>query len=233
MTRVKICGITSISDARAACEAGADAIGLNFYPQSRRYVSVAEASEIRKHVPGNVQVVGVFVNAIPADIREACVAVHLGAAQLHGDEVPSMVEELSQTVAVFKAFRAGSDFRTESLKDYPSAAAFLLDAPDYGGATFGQPSAQSTRQYGGTGRLADWNIAQKAALVHRIILAGGLDDENVAGAVLQVRPYAVDVASGVESSTGAKDHRRLRKFIEEVRRADQKLKNLTEKVRMT
>ena len=222
MTCVKICGITNVPDAQFACESAADAIGLNFYPQSRRGISIATAVEICNQLPVDVQAVGVFVNTSPAEIIEICKAVRLDAVQLHGDEQPDIVDELARVVTVFKAFRIGSDFSLSSLEDYPAARAFLFDAPD-----------SASGQFGGTGRRTDWNLAQQAARTHRIILAGGLNEKNVAEAIRQVRPYAVDVASGIESVPGVKDHQRLQKFILAVRQADQEIEMPTEKLRTT
>jgi phosphoribosylanthranilate isomerase len=222
MTRVKICGITSIVDARAACEAGADVLGLNFYSKSPRAVSLARAIEIRAEIPVQVQVFGVFVNADPAVIMEVFRAARLDAVQLHGDESSAAVAQLAGTMPVFKALRVGPDFSAAALEKYPDAFGFLFDAAD------GAPG-----QYGGTGRLADWGVAQQAARGHRIILAGGLTAENVAAAILQVRPYGVDVASGVEWAPGTKDHPQLREFVREARRADQQLNAPAEKLRAT
>jgi phosphoribosylanthranilate isomerase len=129
---------------------------------------------------------------------------------LHGDESPEAVADLARAVKVIKAFRAGADFPLATLDDYPTASAFLLDAA-------------LTGQYGGTGRAADWPLAQAAAVTHRIILAGGLNVENVAEAIRFVKPYGVDVASGVEHLPGRKDHGKLREFIQEVRRAESQL----------
>ena len=222
MTRVKICGINSIADAQAACEAGADVLGLNFYSKSPRAVSPAKAIEIRAEISAHVQVFGVFVNADPVAIMEVFRAARLDAVQLHGDESSAAVAQLADVVPVFKALRVGPDFSAAALEKYPDAFGFLFDAAD------GAPG-----QYGGTGRLADWGVAQQAARGHRIILAGGLTADNVAAASLQVRPYGVDVASGVETAPGTKDHGQLRDFICEARRADQELNAPTEKLRAT
>lgn len=219
MTRVKICGITSVADARAACEAGADVLGLNFYSKSPRAVSLARAIEIRAEIPAHVQVFGVFVNADPAAIMEVFRAARLDAVQLHGDEPSATVVQLAGVVPVFKALRVGPDFSAAALEKYPDAFGFLFDAAEGASA-----------QYGGTGRLADWGVAQQAARGHRIILAGGLTAENVAAAILQVRPYGVDVASGVESAPGMKDHAQLHDFVREARRADQQLNAPVENV---
>jgi phosphoribosylanthranilate isomerase len=212
---VKICGITNAPDARAACEAGANFLGFNFYEGSPRHIAPADASKIRSQLPKNVEAVGIFVNAKPAAIASLTTSLRLDAAQLHGDETPSTVAEVARTIRVFKAFRVGPDFSLATLDAYPDAFAFLLDASHVG-------------QYGGTGRTTDWALAHRAALSSRIILAGGLKVENVAAAIRLVRPFAVDVASGVESKPGKKDHGRLRDFIQEVRRAELQLEEQPE-----
>jgi phosphoribosylanthranilate isomerase len=209
MVRVKICGITNAADALAAVEAGANLLGFNFYLKSPRYISEAEAIKIRRQLPNKVEAAGIFVNAPPADVSALCKSLKLDAAQLHGDEPPEDVSEIASTIRVIKAFRVEPDFRLETLGEYPGAFAFLFDAAHTG-------------QYGGTGHATDWDVARRAAVGHRIILAGGLRVENVAAAVRIVRPYAVDVASGVESKPGKKDHGRMREFIQEVRRGARK-----------
>jgi phosphoribosylanthranilate isomerase len=219
MTRVKICGITNVEDARAACEAGVDAIGLNFYPRSPRALSIEKAVELRALIPSGVQVFGVFVNAEADKVMEIFRNVRLDALQLHGDESPTTVAQLAGIAPVFKALRVGPDFSAVTLESYPGVSGFLFDTADAGPG-----------QYGGTGCLADWGIAQQVARSHRVILAGGLNADNVAAAILQVRPYGVDVASGVEASSGAKDHAQLREFVREARRADQELNSPVEKV---
>jgi phosphoribosylanthranilate isomerase len=219
MTRVKICGVTNVADALAACQAGADALGLNFYTRSPRGITVEKAVEIRGQLPTGVEVFGVFVNSDSAEIAQIVREARLDAVQLHGDEETAVVARLSAVVPVFKALRVGPDFSAAELEKYPDAAGFLFDAAD-----------RAPGQYGGTGRLADWGVAQQAARGHRIILAGGLNAENVAAAIMQVRPYGVDVASGVEATPGAKDHDQVREFIREARRADQELNMPTEKL---
>jgi len=209
MIRVKICGITNAADALAATEAGADLLGFNFYSKSPRHITEAEAAKIRRQLPKKVEAVGIFVNAPLAEVAALSKSLNLDVAQLHGDESPETVGELARSVSVWKAFRVESDFRLETLDEYSQAFAFLFDAAHTG-------------QYGGTGHSTDWDIAQRAAVGRRIILAGGLKVENVAAAVRIVRPYAVDVASGVESKPGKKDHGLLREFIQEVRRGERK-----------
>ena len=209
MIRIKICGITNAADALAAIDAGANLLGFNFYAKSPRHITEAEAAKIRPQLPKKIKAVGVFVNAPPAEAAALCKSLKLDAAQLHGDETPETVAEMARNLPVFKAFRVEPDFRLETLDEYAEAFAFLFDAANTG-------------QYGGTGRTTDWDVARRAAVGRRIILAGGLNAENVAAAVRIVRPYAVDVASGVESKPGKKDHGRLREFIQEVRRGEQK-----------
>lgn len=209
MVRVKICGITSAADAQAAIEAGANLIGFNFYAKSPRRISGEQAAEIRSKLPKRVKAVGIFVNWLPADVITLRSSVKLDAVQLHGDESPETVAEIARVVPVIKAFRVEPEFPIATLYEYSSVFAFLFDAAHTG-------------QYGGTGRTTDWDVARHASLKHRIILAGGLKIENVAAAVRIVRPYGIDVASGVESSPGKKDYGLLREFIEEVRRAERK-----------
>jgi phosphoribosylanthranilate isomerase len=212
---VKICGVTNVPDARAACEAGANFLGFNFYEKSPRHIVPADASKIHSQLPKNVEAVGIFVNAEPAAIASLTASLRLDAAQLHGEETPATVAEVARTIRVFKAFRVGPEFSLSTLDQYPDAFAFLFDASHPG-------------QYGGTGRTTDWALARRAALSSRIILAGGLKVENVAAAIRLVHPFAVDVASGVESKPGKKDHGRLRDFIHEVRRAERELEEQPE-----
>jgi phosphoribosylanthranilate isomerase len=208
MILVKICGITNWPDAKSACDAGADMLGFNFYEKSLRRVSTVEAATMRAKLPAGVQAVGIFVNAKPAEINSLHAFVRFNAAQLHGDETPAIVSEVTRTVPVIKAFRVAADFPLSTLDKYHDSFAFLLDGSRAG-------------QYGGTGASADWNVARRAVAGHRIILAGGLTPENVGAAIRSVRPYAVDVASGVESKPGKKDLARVKEFIEEVRRTEQ------------
>jgi phosphoribosylanthranilate isomerase len=209
MIRVKICGITNAADGVAAIEAGANLLGFNFYPKSPRHITEAEAAKIRRQLPKKIKAVGIFVNALPVDVAALCKSLKLDAAQLHGDETPETVAEVARSLPVFKAFRVESDFHLGTLDEYPEAFAFLFDAAPTG-------------QYGGTGCTTDWDVAQRAAVGRRIIFAGGLNVENVAAAVRIVRPYGIDVASGVESRPGRKDHGLLREFIREVRRGERK-----------
>ena len=217
MVRVKICGITNWQDAKAACDLGAAALGFNFYEKSKRVISSAAAwkiiSRLRDDVErDDVESVGVFVNWSAEAIVALARALSLDSVQLHGDEAPSVVRECAKHFQVTKAFQAGTHFQLKRLRSYSAASAFLLDAA-------------GTGQYGGTGKRADWSVARRAAKSHRIILAGGLTPENVGVAIRTVQPYAVDVASGVESRPGKKDLGKLRAFFAEVERANRELKN--------
>ncbi len=209
MVRVKICGITTAADAQAAVDAGANLVGFNFYPKSPRHIEEDKAREIRKKLPQRVKAVGIFVNRLPADVIALGSSLKLDAVQLHGEEPPETVAEIAPAVPVIKAFRVEAEFPLTTLEEYFLAFAFLFDAAHTG-------------QYGGTGRPTDWDVARRASAKHRIILAGGLKVENVAAAVRIVRPYGIDVASGVESRPGKKDQGLMHEFIQEVRRAERK-----------
>ena len=212
--RVKICGITHLEDARFAIELGAAALGFNFYEESPRCLAPAEAWKILRRLPALASTVGVFVNWDSASIIALAKSLRLSAVQLHGDESHEVTEECARHFPVIKAFRTGSKFQFAQFRTHSAAASFLLDA-----ATFESKS----QNYGGTGRRADWKIAKRAAAKYPILLAGGLTPENIAEAMLTVRPYAVDVASGVESGPGKKDPAKLRAFFAEVTRANHAL----------
>jgi phosphoribosylanthranilate isomerase len=198
MTKIKICGIKTATDALAAMDAGADLIGFNFYPKSLRYIGVGRCRDImsvmRKY--GHILYVGVFVNASAATIRATMETLGLSLAQLHGDETPDMLKALDGKA--FKAFR-GVPQSIDGFARY-DAPALLVDASVKGA-------------YGGTGVTADWNGAAELAKQYPLLLAGGLTPENVAEAVRQVRPWGVDVASGVESSAGSKDVSKMKAFV--------------------
>ena len=210
MVRIKICGITNVEDALLACELGAHAIGLNLYEKSPRCISPFTASKIIAKLPPFVAAIGVFVNWQAAPVASLAKALGLAAAQLHGDEPPKLVSEVAKKVPVIKALHAGKGSALPPFAKYRGVTAILLDAPHSG-------------QYGGTGCTADWTLSQTAAKSHRILLAGGLTPQNVAEAIFAVRPYAVDVTSGVESKPGKKDPGKLRAFFEEVARANQQI----------
>jgi phosphoribosylanthranilate isomerase len=203
MTKIKICGIKTISDALAAMDAGADLIGFNFYPKSPRYIEVGRCRDImsvmRKH--GHITYVGVFVNASIATICATMETLGLSLAQLHGDETPEMLAVLDGKA--FKAFRGVP----QSLDGFArqEAPALLVDASVKGA-------------YGGTGVTADWDRATELARQYPLLLAGGLTPENVAEAIERVQPWGVDVASGVESSPGEKNPAKMRSFVQAVRK---------------
>jgi len=209
--RVKICGITRLEDARLAIELGAHALGFNFYEKSPRCLAPAEAWKILRKLPALVATVGVFVNWDSASIIALAKSLRLSAVQLHGDQSATITAECARHFPVIKAFRTKSKFQFTQFRAHNAAASFLLDA-----ATSGTKS----KNYGGTGRLADWKIAKRVAEKYPILLAGGLTPENIAEAILTVRPYAVDLASGVESTPGKKDPAKLRAFFAEVSRAN-------------
>lgn len=197
--RTKVCGITTLDDALAACAAGVDAIGFNFAEAAKsrgRYITPEAAERIVPMLPPFVTVVAVFVNPEPAEIER--VLNFIDVVQLHGDEPPELCA--SVPTRVVKAFRAGPDFNPAVLDAY-EVSAFLFDAAVPG-------------EYGGTGVVCDWNAARAAVAMGKpVILAGGLTPENVADAIAAVRPYGVDTAGGVESAPGKKDHERIRDFV--------------------
>lgn len=199
--RVKICGITRIEDAQAAVAHGADAIGLVFYEPSPRNVTVTQAIEIADTIPAFVTVVGLFVNAEPAFVRDVISRVGLDLLQFHGDETP---QECAQYGLPFiKAIRVKSDTNLiQCAKDFSTSRGLLLDTYTDGVA-------------GGTGHVFDWNLIP-AQLDKPVILAGGLNADNVAQAIHQVKPYAVDVSGGVEMSKGIKDAARIAAFMQQV-----------------
>ncbi len=207
---MKICGITNSDDAKLCAELGAHAIGLNFHPESPRSISPYAARKIIADLPPFVSTVGIFVNWAPEPVIVLTQALRLSFAQLHGDESPQVVTETAKKVPVIKALRVGPNTPIPLFLKYHFASALLLD-----GARIGE--------FGGTGQTLDWQVAREAALAQRIILAGGLTPENVAEAIATVRPYAVDVASGVEASPGKKDHGKLRAFFDEANRANNTL----------
>lgn len=205
MVRVKICGITTLEDALASVEFGADALGFNFWPGSKRYIEPDQAREIILRLPPFVTVVGVFVNEYDLDAIARIVArAHLDVIQLHGDEPPAFCQKAMERWRVIKAVRIGPDANLPELANYP-VSALLLDA-------------QKPNHYGGTGETVDWNLARRAAhFVSRLILAGGLSPDNVAEAIRIVRPYAVDACSCLEDRPGKKNHEKLRHFLSKAR----------------
>ena len=209
MTQVKVCGITNLEDALAALEAGAGMLGFNFYARSPRYVSPAEARRVVERLPEGAACVGVFVNeATPEEVERVARESGVGAVQLHGAETPEFCRAL-RGLTTIKALRVGPGFTAEAASAYATDAV-LLDAYVAG-------------EWGGTGRTFDWSLARSTReAVPRLFLAGGLNPENVAAAVAAVRPFAVDVCSGVETSPGRKSLPLIRRFVEQVREAGEK-----------
>lgn len=201
MVRAKICGVTNRDDALCAIDHGADALGFNFYEKSLRYIVPEKAGEIVFDLPPFVTPVGIFVNASEREIDIAVKLAGLRAIQLHGDEPPEAC--LGHAVPVIRALRVGRGFDVQALGSY-LVNTFLLDTEKEG-------------SYGGTGETFDWTKAVAAKVYGRIILAGGLNPDNVQEAIERVGPYAVDTSSGVEAEPGKKDHKKVRDFLARVK----------------
>ena len=203
-TRVKICGITRVEDALEAVKQGADAIGLVFYAPSPRNVTITQAAEIASAVPPFVSVVGLFVDAEPAFIQQVLASVKLDILQFHGDETPSACRQYSRPYMKAIRVKNGTNL-VQYAYDYSDAKALLLDA-----FAEGVP--------GGTGLVFDWALIPKN-LPLPVVLAGGLNAENVGVAIEQVRPYAVDISCGVEINKGIKDAVKIAAFMRGVSNA--------------
>lgn len=207
MVLVKICGITNLDDALAAADAGANALGFNFYPPSPRYVSPETArsiiDQLAKNSSPDLLTVGVFVNESLTTIKEIAALAGVAALQLHGNESPEYCKELAGHYLI-KVFSANDEFAAKSVLDY-EVAAIMLDAFD-------------KEAIGGTGKLSNWTIARQASeLFPKLFLAGGLSAENVGDAIRQVNPYAVDACSRLENVPGRKDPHKMRAFVTAVR----------------
>ena len=200
--KVKICGTTSLKDAFLAVESGADAIGFIFYKMSPRNISQKEAKEIILQLPPFIETVGVFVNETSDKINRIAEQCKLNSIQLHGEESPALCRRVKRKV--IKAFRVKNADSLKSIASY-DVSGFLLDSYNDGSK-------------GGTGQVFDWNLALRVKKQGPVILAGGLNPYNVFTAIYQVKPYGVDVCSGVENSPGIKDHEKIREFIKSVRR---------------
>ncbi|MBU3667152.1 MAG: phosphoribosylanthranilate isomerase [Rhodocyclaceae bacterium] len=201
MPRIKVCGLTRVEDVQAAVAAGVDAIGLVFYPDSPRHVSIEQAAALCRHVPPFVTIVGLFVNASRAQVHRVIEAVPLNLLQFHGDETADQCEGFGLPYLRVARVRPGVDL-LEFAAQFPSARALLLDT--------------WTPVYGGSGESFDWSLVP-AACPLPVILSGGLSPDNVADAIRQVQPAAVDVSSGVESAKGIKDAAKIRAFVSAVR----------------
>ncbi|MBI1884450.1 MAG: phosphoribosylanthranilate isomerase [Chlamydiae bacterium] len=202
MVKVKICGITNLEDALQAVEAGADALGFNFYSKSPRCLTSKQAKEIMSQLPPFVTCVGVFVNAKREDVQKIVEETGIEIVQFHGDERPQDCEPFSRAM---KAFRV--EDKIGDVKLYDGISAILLDASHQG-------------DYGGTGKTFDWKKAEPFQKLGKpLILSGGLGPDNVMEAVQKVRPYAVDACSRLEDSPGKKNHEYIRLFIRRAKEA--------------
>jgi len=206
MTKVKICGITSLEDALAASKFGADALGFNFYKKSPRYISPEAAFEIIQYLPVTVQPIGVFVDKTPEDINEIALKSGIQVVQLHGEEME--LDEINKIqYPILKAYRISQDFNSEIIKSFNllfGATTFVIDA-------------YNEKLFGGTGKQIQkeqaLRLVKEISEYGYVFLAGGLNEKNVAQAINKVKPYGVDVASGVESAPGRKDHCKMAQFI--------------------
>ena len=199
--RIKICGLTRLDDLQHAVQAGADALGLVFYPPSPRFVDLPTAACLARAVPPFVTIVGLFVNADPAVVRATLAAVPIHTLQLHGDEDEAYCRQFDRPYIKAARVRPGMDL-VQYAAHFPSAQAILLDAFVDG--------------YGGGGKVFDWSLVP-ASLGRPLILSGGLDADNVGEAVRRLQPAAVDVSSGVEAGKGMKDGEKIRAFVAAVR----------------
>jgi phosphoribosylanthranilate isomerase len=207
MTEIKICGITNLEDASYAAECGADALGFNFYAQSPRCVSPKSTKEIIEKIPDGITTVGVFVNHDALEVIKTVEFCGLDLVQLHGDESPEYCRRFPSSLLI-KAFSPRDENDLQKVSSYP-VRAILVDAYD--------PS-----RYGGTGKRSDWRLAVRVRETHLLIIAGGLNQDNIREAIEIVSPHAVDVNSGVESSPGRKDSQKVKAIIDVIRGIDRK-----------
>lgn len=203
-TRIKICGITREQDLQAAVAAGADAIGFVFFPQSPRHLDIEQAAALVRQVPPFVTRVGLFVNPDPQVLADTLSAVPLDVVQYQGDETPEFCESFGRPYVKVARMRPGIDL-VEFARSYPSARGLLLDA--------------YVESYGGAGQKFDWSLVPKG-LPLPVVVAGGLTAANVGSAIRQLRPWGVDVSSGVEAAKGIKDADKIKAFVAAVKDAD-------------
>jgi phosphoribosylanthranilate isomerase len=206
-TRIKICGVSRPEDIEAAVQAGADAVGFVFHPPSARHLSIEFAATLARGLPPFVTPVGLFVNAAAADIAAACAAIPNLVLQFHGDE--GVADCIASGRPFLRAARMVPGFDLlDFARRFSAAQALLLDAHAEG--------------WGGSGKVFDWSLVPRA-VPHRLVLSGGLHAANVAAGIQALRPWAVDVSSGVESSRGVKDAAAIRAFCDAVREADSRI----------
>lgn len=204
MTKIKICGITNFEDAAKSLDCGADALGFIFYEKSKRYISPPEAQKIIKELPPFVTKVAVFVDCPFRQIIKITSELFINAIQLHGSETPEFCSKFSYPV--IKALRIKDSIDIQQVDSFATQT-ILFDT-------------YSESDYGGTGKSFNWKVLEKLNTDKKIILSGGLNPGNIEKAITTVRPYGVDVSSGVEKSPGIKDHKKIKKFIEAVKNAD-------------
>ena len=214
-TRIKICGITREQDLQAAVAQGADALGFVFYPKSPRYVAPARFAELARALPPFVSAVALFVNATEEEVRAVLAAGPISLLQFHGDETPEQCAAIAASVQrpFVRAYRVKPDTRPAELLE--SEDQYRAASPWFSGLLLDT----WVDAYGGAGKVFDWSLIPKE-LAPRVVLSGGLSVHNVTGAVAQVRPFAVDISSGVEASKGIKDARLMAAFVDAVRALD-------------
>lgn len=200
---VKICGLRTLDDAFDALDCGADLLGFNFYPDSKRYIDPIDAKKIFEDLPPAIPKVGIFVNADPQLVVDLAVDLSLDILQFHGDETPEYCSQFGRSW--WRAFRPASEKDILAIPQYEEAEAYLIDA-------------YVEKAFGGTGVVSNWDLAVKAKKYGKIILSGGLKPDNIEMALQTVKPYAVDVASGVEDFPGVKNLHKMEEFIAKVRR---------------
>ena len=208
MTRIKICGITNIEDALVAINLEVDALGFVFYPKSPRYIEPEKVKEIRRNVPLFTLCIGVFVNETKDRVLEIAKQCNLDALQFHGNESPEYCSHFFG-YKVIKSFPLKTKEDLKTIEPYP-VHAILVDAFD-------------PVRIGGTGKKVDWELAREAKSYGPLILAGGLNEDNIEEAIRVVNPYGVDISSGIEKSPGIKDHKKMSRFVMKVREIDRLL----------
>ena len=205
MTKIKICGLTNISDVIAAVQLKVDYLGFIFYAGSPRFASPEFVARANKVIPSNIKTVGVFVNSPKCVINIYQRELNLDVIQLHGDEDPSIIQYLSTTS--WKALHITDYDKVDQALEYPSDKLVIDSRTDY--------------EYGGTGITCDWRLAKKVAEKRDIFLAGGINEANVEEAIITVNPYGIDISSGVESEPGKKDHQKLFNLVSKIRNLEQ------------
>lgn len=218
-TRIKICGLTRLEDVRAAVAAGADALGFVFYPKSPRYVTPQQAIGLIKAVPPFIATVGLFVNTETGQVAEIAKQTAISLLQFHGDETPQQCAKASAAAGrpFIRACRIKADMIGVDLLQYEQDIQAASDV--FAGAFSGLLLDAFVDGYGGAGKVFDWSLISKE-LAPRVVLSGGLSVQNATEAVLRVRPYALDISSGVEREKGIKDADKIRAFVAAVRQAD-------------